>query len=323
MNTSLCARRIAMRCVGIVAVACATATAAIGQEIRRDPLRLDNPIQVYPLPDDALIEHRQYEGVVRRLDARNKETTRVKIPAAGPIATRTTLILSADRSRVLMVHTADDDNFLAKHKVAILDTARLRTIAELPLGKCWHHGPGFPLAAEHVTMVCYHSRPPDDRSRKPTLAVVTIDMNRGEVVRWFPLGGERRGSWFGPMFFGWHYDVTAVDVREKKECPFVATIAEPAAERLDDLHQILVLDRSKGPDKGEVWFVGKRPTEAPRRIAVLPRPPGSAVLCRAESSDAAGRLLLYVTEQLDFRAETPPPQRIDVVDIASGKLIAQ
>ena len=323
MNTSLCARRIAMRCVGIVAVACATATAAIGQEVRRDPLRLDNPIQVYPLPDDALIEHRQYEGVVRRLDARNKETTRVKIPAAGPIATRTTLILSADRSRVLMVHTADDDNFLAKHKVAILDTARLRTIAELPLGKCWHHGPGFPLAAEHVTMVCYHSRPPDDRSRKPTLAVVTIDMNRGEVVRWFPLGGERRGSWFGPMFFGWRYDVTAVDVREKKECPFVATIAEPAAERIDDLHQILVLDRSKGPDKGEVWFVSKRPTEPPRRIAVLPRTPGSAVLCRAESADAVGRLLLYVTEQLDFRAENPPPQRVDVVDIASGKLIAQ
>ena len=223
-----------------------------------------------------------------------------------------------------MVHTADDDNFLAKHRVAILDTARLRTIAELPLGKCWHHGPGFPLAAEHVTMVCYHSRPPDDRSRKPTLAVVTVNLNRGVVVRWFPLGGERRGSWFGPMFFGWRYDVTAVDVSRQKQCPFVASLAEPAAEPLEDLHLILVVNRSKGPDKGEVWFVGKRPTELPRRIAVLPRTPGSAVLCRAESSDgAAGRLLLYVTEQLDFSAETPPPQRVDVVDLATGKLIGQ
>ena len=102
--------------------------------------------------------------------------------------------MSKDESRLLVVHGDSTNHYPPRHRVAILDSLSLRTIAQLPLGDC-----NFldlrPLP-EHVTMLCQQSQDPGDKNKKKTFALVTLDLNRARVARWFDLGesAEEYGS---------------------------------------------------------------------------------------------------------------------------------
>ena len=149
-----------------------------------------------------MLRHNQYDGWIRRVDEDLKVVVQAKVPKARLIDRSTTVVLAANQSRLLLIHHDDQMHFPAKHKVALLDVATLKTLLELPLGECQDPRGSFPVMTEQLTMVCHHSRPPDQPKRRPTFALVTLNLNRGEVVRWFPLEGERHGAWFGPMFSG-------------------------------------------------------------------------------------------------------------------------
>lgn len=299
-------------------------------EIPRSADSTLHPLQVYHLPGGGTVEHERYKGLVRRLDASGKEIARGKVPAAHPIEKDTTLVFSSDLTRMLMIHTISDFDFRAKHRVAVLETERLRTIAELPLGSCRTPGP-FPLSAEHLTMVCYHSRPPGDRTQKPTLAVVTVNIARGEVVRWFPLGGRRKGTWVGPMFFGWRFDVQTVTVREGTyaTCPSFqgAPAVVPGKRKASEL--VLVLNRDASPPQTEVWSVSARHTEEPRRVTVFAGKADYAVLCDAAvpAADVGQARLVYVVLSNNAAAPaentgaflTADGQPIHIVEVAAGR----
>ena len=136
-------------------------------------------------------------------------------------------------------------------------------------------------------MLCQQSQDPGDRKKKKTFALVTLDLNRARVTRWFDLGGERRGDWFGPMFFGYHDLTLALDVTTEGCGAVHASKAESLttvdASELPAHIIVLIrkagLRRRDGPTTGEVWFVGSGITDAPRRVKTLAKRPKTARLC--------------------------------------------
>jgi len=325
-------RSVTCRGALVVAVAALCSTSAHGQapaaesaEIPRSQESLDAAIQAYPLRAGGMLRHNQYDGWIRRVDEDLKVVVQAKVPKARLIDRSTTVVLAANQSRLLLIHHDDQMHFPAKHKVALLDVATLKTLLELPLGECQDPRGSFPVMTEQLTMVCHHSRPLDQPKRRPTFALVTLNLNRGEVVRWFPLEGERHGAWFGPMFFGYTYDVYSVHIeRGRKDCPSAPTLPllETPEQAVIYPLLVLVLKRSKGDTKGEVWFVSADAAAPPKRVALLQDMPTSALICEAH------RKLLYVTEERAAAAAkngrpTPTERIVEVFDLSSGARIAQ
>jgi len=292
----------------------------VPRDIPRDPKGSRAPVLSYPLPEGGALQHAQYLGRVRRVDANGKEMAKAKVPAAKIMARSTTLVLSSDFARVLMLHGADDTKFGAKHRVALLEMTQLKTMWELPLGDCQAVRGDLPAVTARLALLCYHSQPPQDARRKPTLALVTIDLDRGEVASWHPLGGERHGTWFGPMFFGWTYDVNSVPVRQTRTC-------DSSDETTSDQAEFpLVLNRKSETAKGEVWLVNTQRVDPPRRLAVISGHPRSALVCMS----ATGVPTLQVSVDLRTTKEinaapglTPAFLRVETFDLAAGKLIVQ
>lgn len=314
--------------MAVVGVSYAEAQTPSGQstEIRRDPESIWAAIQVYPLRAGGEVKHNRPGGWIQRVDERQKVVARAKVPKDARLDRNTTVVLSGDQSRLLVIHRDDDLHFPAKHKVALLDMATLKTTADLPLGECTDPRGRLPVMADQLTLVCYHSRPPDQPKRKPTIALVTIDLNRGEVVRWFPFGGERHGSWFGPMFFGYSYDVYVIPIdRDRATCPDgpVLPQLESTRQPIEHPHAVVVLARDKGDPKGEVWFVSATATVPPRRVALLEERPTSAAIC------GPGSRLLYVTSEREAapaaksQAPAPAGRIVEVFDHSSGVRIAR
>ena len=231
-------------------------------------------IEILPLADGSFIRFERFGGALLRLKE-GRQVARVKLPRATMIERRTDVVMSKDESRLLVVHGDSPYHYPPRHRVAILDSMSLRTIAQLPLGDC-----SFldlrPLP-EHVTMLCQQSQDPGDKKKKKTFALVTLDLNRARVTRWFDLGGERRGDWFGPMFFGYHDLTLALEVTTEG-CGTVHASEAKSLTTVDASEHpahIIVLIRkaglrpSDGPTTGEVWFVGSGITDAPRRVKTL------------------------------------------------------
>ena len=119
--------------------------------------------------------------------------------------------MSKDESRLLVVHGDSTNHYPPRHRVAILDSMSLRTIAQFPLGDC-----NFldlrPLP-EHVTMLCQQSQDPGDKNKKKTFALVTLDLTSCAGDTLVRSRGRAPRKWVGPMFFG-YYDLTlALDVK--------------------------------------------------------------------------------------------------------------
>ena len=260
-----------------------------------------SPIEILPLADGSFIRFERFSGALLRLKE-GRQIARVRLPRATMIEHRTDVVMSKDESRLLVVHGDSTSHYPPRHRVVILDSMSLRTIAQLPLGDC-----NFldlrPLP-EHVTMLCQQSQDPGDKKKKKTFALVTLDLNRARVTRWFDLGGERRGIWVGPMFFG-YYDLTlALDVKTEG-CGTVNASESESLTTVDASEHpahIIVLIRKAGltprdgPTTGEVWFVGSGITDAPRRVRTLAKRPKTATLCGDR---------LHVTEESGAPVDSP------------------
>jgi len=260
------------------------------REIPCDPEVAHQPILQYPLGAAGRLLHAQYVGRLRRVDAAGRELANVRVPAADGIASETTVVVAGDLSHALLIHRVDRFKFRQNPRVLLLDIDTLQTRREFPLGDCgvFPLTKEFPAVADRLTMLCYHSRPAQDARRKPTLAVATVDINRGEVIRWSELGGERHGMWFGPLFFGWWYDVNPVIVKHRRACSSSEDVAP------DPLQRILVLNRDVESGTGDVWAWSSRIDGPPERLASLSGHPQSAVACASEE----GRPVLQVTVDL-------------------------
>ena len=249
--------------------------AAVAQEDRSAPTRLVR------LSDGSAIRHDQYDGVLWRLAPDGRQVARVKVPSAEFIEKQTDIVVSKDEARLLVAHRASTFTYPQRHRVMILDALSLRTIQQLPLGDC--RLLDFRQFLEYVTVLCHDSQDPAEKKRRKTLALVTLDLNRAQVVRWFDVGGKRRGNWFGPMFFGYTDDAYLVRVTTEDCAVIPGREARPdTLETVDASEhpaQVIVIARHDNPIKGDVWFVGPDQTDAPRRVATLARTPYSARLC--------------------------------------------
>lgn len=292
----------------------------VQRDIPRDAKSSDAPVLSYPLPLGGALQHAQYAGRLRRVDANGNEMAKAKVPAAKIIASSTQLVLSSDFARVLMLHSADDMKFKAKHRVALLEMTQLKTMWDLPLGHCQSVRRDLPAVTARLALLCYHSQPPRDAKQKPTLALVTIDLDRGEVVGWHALGGERHGIWFGPMFFGWTYDVNSVPVRQTRTC-------DSSDETTSDQAELpLVLNRKSETSKGEVWLVNTQSVGPPRRLAVISGHPRSALVCTSVTGVPTLQVSVDLRTTKEINAApgfAPAFLRVDTFDLATGQLIVQ
>jgi hypothetical protein len=174
----------------LLAVAAFSVAAAVAPAFAQPDL--SDPIQAYQLSDGSVIQHLQYEGALLRLDKTGRRTGRAKLPKSSIIEESTRVVVSESEENLLVVHSSSTFKWPPKHRVLFLDVQSLKTMANLPLGDCEFAGVE-PFAATQ-RLVCQQSRNPSDRKKKPTLAFVALDLNRGSVLTWFDLGGERRGS---------------------------------------------------------------------------------------------------------------------------------
>jgi hypothetical protein len=253
-----------------------------------------DPTQRFQLSEGSVIQHFEDEGVLLRTDKSGRQIARVKLPKPRQLGESTRVVVSKSEEKVLAVYRGRTDTWPPKHKVLFLDARSLATVADLPLGDCqFMESARF---ADSQRLICYQSRnPAEKKQRKPTLAFVALDVNGASVLSWFELGGERRGRWFGPMFFGYDDDVIAIDV-EPGRCVVQGVEPRPRptgdtnyyesdASRVETVDfterpaSIIVLKRYKGPSNGEVWFVGPAPTDLPRRVASLKLWPRFAGVC--------------------------------------------
>ena len=252
----------------------------------------DAPVQRYELLNGSVIQHLQYDGVLLRLDRTGRQTARVKLPKSG-FEESTRLAVSKSEEKLLVVYSGSTSKWPPKHKVLLLDAVSLEKVLDLPLGDCEFID--FVPFAETQRLLCQQSKNPSDRKAKPTLAFVALDVNRGAVITWFELGGERRGNWLGPMFFG--YGDSAFRVRvEPGRCVVQAEQPTPRSPEDTNYYQsdaslietfdlterpstIIVVGRHDGPSKGDVWFVGAGAADSPRRVGTLNRQPYFAGVC--------------------------------------------
>jgi hypothetical protein len=312
---------------------CAGASAQTAGEALADTPRSERSaaleLQIYPLPGGGEIRHDRYAGIVRRLDRDLKEVLRGKVPAekpglleSGRFLKFTTLVLSSNGARLLVIHNDDLMHYPPGHKVLLLDVATLKPVAQWPLGDCDRPYTRLPRQASRLTLVCQASRPPAEPKREPTFALVTLDLDRGEVVRWFPLEGGRHGQWFGPMFFGYIYDATLVTIEQRPGgCPSEPVVAPANAPGPGEYPElVLVVERRKGETKGEVWFVSPGTTVEPRRVAALSATPTAAFVC-----GGGGKLLLHVTAEQTAAAPSgqaptagPTARIVEVFDLLTG-----
>jgi len=263
--------------------------------------------QRFELLDGAVLQHDQYDGVLMRIE-KGRTVARVKVPKARPFAESTQVVVSENEMKVLVVYQGDSTKWPARHSVLILDARSLKKQIELPLGACTILTDT--AYAEMLRLLCQGSTDPSAPTKARTFAFVVMDLDRGVVPTWFNLGGEHRGMWFGPMFFGFRDDARPVEVRRDR-CAVVGTEPKPPMTRdtnvyvadpsriealpvAEDASDILVIARDKGASNGDVWFVGPEPTAIPRRVRELSRSPVSAVLC--------GQQL-----QVILKAEEPSP----------------
>jgi hypothetical protein len=148
--------------------------------------------------------------LLRRIDNVGRQVARVKLPKAQVIEKHTDVVVSSLETRLLVVHSGSTNRYPPGHLVMILDAMSLKRVAEFPLGDCGLVD--VSARPDDVTLLCHQSQDPANKKGKKTFALVTLDLNRATLVGWFSLGGERRGQWVGPMFFGYYDDEWPVSV---------------------------------------------------------------------------------------------------------------
>lgn len=284
-------------------------------EVPRNRDVLLSPVHRYPLIGGGAIVHETDGGRVYRVDQTDKEVARAKVPRASMLA-HTELVLSRDQSRVLVVHSADRFKWPAKSRTVLLDARTLKQIVEWPLGRCTdvRGADALPAIADTLTLLCQDSRPPGQLHQRPTLAAVALNLPEEKVVAWSAVGGLRHGQWFGPMFFGYTYDTSAVTVETNgKKCPADFVEASTTSSGVRYPCRVIVLERSNGQHKGEIWFLDGFGA-SPRRVATLAETPTSATICGAASR------VLVVRQRLGD-AYTSAGSITATYDLATGQLI--
>jgi hypothetical protein len=172
---------------------------------------------------------------------------------------------------LVIFEDSDDSATRANHRMILLQTATLREVAVIRHGLCNNVAhEEFPQSAETLTLVCYDSQDPREKTKNRSIALVTLDVKDGRVLRWFALGGKRHSMWFGPMFFGHYHDAGMVRIRISP-CPQVYP-AVPRSAYADAVSVSAYPDwvfvmRRRGPGKdfvsGDVWRVSSNLAEMP------------------------------------------------------------
>ena len=109
--------------VGLLAIACCLLPgSAFAQQ----------GIEILPLTDGSYIKFERFSGSLLRLKE-GRPVARVKLPRATMIERRTNVVMSKDESRLLVVHGDSPYHYPPRHRVAILDSMSLRTIASFRL----------------------------------------------------------------------------------------------------------------------------------------------------------------------------------------------
>lgn len=296
----------------------------------------------YPLAIGGVLQHQRQQGVLRRIERSGREVARAKVPAVTREFQSINLVLSTDHSRVLVIFEDSDDSATrAKHRMILLQTATLREVAVIRHGLCNNVAhEEFPQSAETLTLVCYDSQDPQEKTKNRSIALVTLDVKDGRVLRWFALGGKRHSMWFGPMFFGHYHDAGMVRIRISP-CPQVYPAVPPSAYAdavsVSAYPDWVFVMRRRGPGKdfvsGDVWRVSSNLAEMPQRIAALPGNPTAAVLCTDATTGPGpnqtprllhvSQLITPASQAMDQSPAFVDDQghRIDVIDIVTGRII--
>ena len=296
----------------------------------------------YPLAIGGVLQHQRQQGVLRRIERSGREVARAKVPAVTREFQSINLVLSTDHSRVLVIFEDSDDSATrAKHRMILLQTATLREVAVIRHGLCNNVAhEEFPQSAETLTLVCYDSQDPQEKTKNRSIALVTLDVKDGRVLRWFALGGKRHSMWFGPMFFGHYHDAGMVPDPHIAVPPGVSRCTALSIcrrrKRFGVPDWVFVM-RRRGPGKdfvsGDVWRVSSNLAEMPQRIAALPGNPTAAVLCTDATTGPGpnqtprllhvSQLITPASQAMDQSPAFVDDQghRIDVIDIVTGRII--
>ena len=122
-----------------------------------------SPIEMLPLADGSVIRFERFSGALLRLKE-GRQVARVRLRRATMTERRTDVVMSKDESRLLVVHGDSTHHYPPRHRVAILDSMSLRTIAQLPLSDCSFLD--LRPVPEHVTMLCQQSQDPGDKNNR-------------------------------------------------------------------------------------------------------------------------------------------------------------
>ena len=237
------------------------------------------------------------------------------------------------------VISADDQKATARHQLTGLDVETLQTRWTLRMGPCQYAGEHFADGTGSVVaLFCDDVPNPSDAKAARELALVTLDMSSGRMLRRLPLGGQRRGMWFGPMFFGYYYEsgVLAVQPASTPCPPLEPTVTPPdlpnanIQPRSGD-RAFLVRrssNRRAGFDQWEAWFDAGT-SDPPRRTPLAFGRVRTSLLCRdGQSESSASRVLLQVvvesgdpsTRRLgEFR--NAEGRTVTVIDVATAQIL--
>ena len=78
-------------------------------------------IHLLQLSDGGVIQHKQYDGVLRRIDSAGRQIAQTKVPKAGIVPT--TVVLSKRETRLLFVSHDEGGEFRQQHRVIVQGTA--------------------------------------------------------------------------------------------------------------------------------------------------------------------------------------------------------
>lgn len=244
------------------------------------------------------------------------------------------VVLSEDGSRQLVIFGESNQKWRGNSRIILMETATQREVATLRHGTCAvvSYRGEVPVWTDQVTMICNQSVNPAAKSRRGEIALLTLEVQTGKVLRWFPLGGRRHSMAFGPMFFGYWDDAVLIRAEKRAACPAVqpdvdlaAVTGSPDSAMPGLIFVIARRDRAREFNRWDVWELPSNVTDMPRLIVTLPGDPTAADLCSPADQTHRRARLLYVFHAITPATQALPPGfrlasgRVDVVDLVNGR----
>ena len=270
-------------------------------------------------------------------------TVFAQIPKVTRFDQFTYVVQSRDRSRQIAIFNDSDSTWRGRSRIMLLDTGTNREVATLRHGICDYLGyDDFPEVADTLTLMCDDSADPSGSSKTREIAILTLDVKTGQVLRWFAMGGKRHSMWFGPMFFGYWDDAQAMPMHKRATCPDVEPAFDPEAVSRTGIDRwtlpptLFVVSRRDRPQeftRWELWMIGPTTSEKPRRLLALPGNPSMAIVC-GDGSDSATVpwRFLYVSHVInpftkalfgDSGFRRGREGHVDVIDLATEQAVVK